>query len=146
MFGTFCVGLKSVIIHSNVNQLWLEVGGQLETELAYTEKSLGYIDTSANNQLLIQTAKTNDAQAMLHGQALLNHLKIVKKAMSVEVFMGEATWTLKDLCQSPTIPRFDEHFIEQILEIVIPCAIITPLDCFWEGSKLLGPDRNPHIP
>ena len=95
--------------------MWLEVGGQLETELAYTEKSLGYIDTSANNQLLIQTAKTNDAQAMLHGQALLNHLKIVKKAMSVEVFMGEATWTLKDLCQSPTIPRFDEHFIEQMV-------------------------------
>lgn len=23
---------------------------------------------------------------------------------------------------------------------IFPCAIMTPLDCFWEGSKLLGPD------
>merc|ERR1719391_275299 len=30
--------------------------------------------------------------------------------------------------------------IDQILENLFPCAVITPLDCFWEGSKLLGPD------
>ncbi|KAG5666444.1 hypothetical protein PVAND_014472 [Polypedilum vanderplanki] len=145
ILGTFCVGLKSVIIHSNVNQLWLEVGGSLEQELAYTDKYLGYIDTSTNNQLLIQTLKNEDA-TILYDQALLSHLKVVKQALGVEVFIGEVTWTLKDLCQLPSSPRFDEHFMEQILEIVIPCAIITPLDCFWEGSKLLGPDRDPHIP
>lgn len=145
VLGTFCVGLKSVIIHSNVNQLWLEVGGSLEQELAYTESSLGYMDTSTNNQLLIQTIKNEEA-TILYDQALLAHLKMVKQALSVEVYIGEVTWTLKDLCQLPSSPRFDEHFMEQILEIVIPCAIITPLDCFWEGSKLLGPDRDPHIP
>jgi patched 1 len=145
VLGTFCVGLKSVIIHSNVNQLWLEVGGSLEQELAYTEKSLGYMDTSTNNQLLLQTIK-NEESNILYDQALLAHLRVVKQALSVEVYIGEVTWTLKDLCQLPSSPRFDEHFMEQILEIVIPCAIITPLDCFWEGSKLLGPDRDPHIP
>ena len=31
-------------------------------------------------------------------------------------------------------------FCFQILENLFPCAVITPLDCFWEGSKLLGPD------
>nr|CAD7431039.1 unnamed protein product [Timema monikensis] len=34
----------------------------------------------------------------------------------------------------------------EIFENIIPCAIITPLDCFWEGSKLLGPDYPVHIP
>ena len=34
----------------------------------------------------------------------------------------------------------------QILDNLFPCTIITPLDCFWEGSKLLGPDRPVHIP
>lgn len=34
----------------------------------------------------------------------------------------------------------------QIFENIIPCAIITPLDCFWEGSKLLGPDYPVHLP
>lgn len=145
VLGTFCVGLKSIIIHSNVNQLWLEVGGSLEQELAYTEKSLGYMDTWTNNQLLIQTIKDEEA-SILYDQALLAHLRVVKQAISVEVYIGEVTWTLKDLCQLPSSPRFDEHFMEQILEIVIPCAIITPIDCFWEGSKLLGPDKDPHIP
>lgn len=145
VLGTFCLGLKNVVIHSNVNQLWLEVGGNLEQELAYTEKSLGYMDTSTNNQLLIQTIKNEEA-TILYDQALLAHLKVVKQALSVEVYIDEVTWTLKDLCQLPSSPRFDEHFMEQILDMLIPCAIITPLDCFWEGSKLLGPDRDPHIP
>lgn len=29
---------------------------------------------------------------------------------------------------------------------MMPCAIITPVDCFWEGSKLLGPDNPVTIP
>nr|CAD7410068.1 unnamed protein product [Timema poppensis] len=56
------------------------------------------------------------------------------------------TWRLKDMCYSPSIPNFDVHYIDQIFENIIPCAIITPLDCFWEGSKLLGPDYPVHIP
>ncbi|CAG2066900.1 unnamed protein product, partial [Timema podura] len=56
------------------------------------------------------------------------------------------TWRLKDMCYSPSIPNFDVHYIDQIFENIIPCAIITPLDCFWEGSKLLGPDYPVNIP
>ena len=55
--------------------------------------------------------------------------------------------------------RFSEYFIwieqnfpiiieliDQMLENLFPCAIITPLDCFWEGSKLLGPEFPVPIP
>lgn len=57
-----------------------------------------------------------------------------------------STWRLKDLCYAPSVPNFDVHYIEQIFDRIIPCAIITPLDCFWEGSKLLGPEYPVHIP
>ena len=60
-------------------------------------------------------------------------------------FCFSRTWRLKDLCLSPSIPNFEENFIEQIFDNIIPCAIATPLDCFWEGSKLLGPEYPVHI-
>jgi len=56
------------------------------------------------------------------------------------------TWRLKDMCYVPSVPKFEEDFVDQIFENIIPCAIITPLDCFWEGSKLLGPDHHVKIP
>lgn len=53
---------------------------------------------------------------------------------------------MKDLCYSANIPTFDVQFIDQIFEKVFPCVIVTPLDCFWEGAKLLGPDFPIQIP
>lgn len=141
------LGFKSAIIHSNVNELWIEVGGRLENELSYTEKAIGEKGTATNNQMLIQTLRhTKNSSNILHTQALLTHLDIVKCAISVQVLLDDITWSIKDICQSPTTPNFDEHFIEQIFESVFPCIIITPLDCFWEGSKLLGPDHPVRIP
>nr|CAD7405278.1 unnamed protein product [Timema cristinae] len=43
-------------------------------------------------------------------------------------------------------PAEEMAVLFSIFENIIPCAIITPLDCFWEGSKLLGPDYPVHIP
>lgn len=100
---------------------------------------------SSTHQLLIQTPKDPDA-SVLHAPALLAHLEVIRIAKSVEVHMFDTTWSLKDMCYSPNIPSFDTHFIEQIFENIIPCAIITPLDCFWEGSKLLGPEYPVIIP
>lgn len=39
-----------------------------------------------------------------------------------------------------------ENNIDSFLEKFIPCSIITPLDCFWEGSQLLGPEFPVNIP
>lgn len=124
--------------------LTLIEGGRLEQELRYTQKSLGETDSSTH-QLLIQTPHDPDA-SVLHPQALLTHLDVLRQAISVSIYMYDIHWSLKDMCYSPNIPNFDTHFIEQIFENVIPCAIITPLDCFWEGSKLLGPEYPVVIP
>ena len=37
-------------------------------------------------------------------------------------------------------------FSFQIMKKLIPCSFVTPLDCFWEGSKLLGPEFPVHMP
>ncbi|XP_058065596.1 protein patched [Anopheles bellator] len=144
VLSTFCVGLKSATSHSTVRELWIQEGGSLEHELAYTQKSLGEMDSSTH-QLLIQTPKDMEA-SILHPTALLAHLDVVRQAIAVTVHMYETTWSLKDMCYSPNVPTFDIHFIQQIFDNIIPCSIITPLDCFWEGSKLLGPQYPVHIP
>ncbi|KAH8399350.1 hypothetical protein KR215_008222 [Drosophila sulfurigaster] len=145
MLSTFCVGLKSAQIHSKVHQLWIQEGGRLESELAYTQKTIGE-DVSTTHQLLIQTAHDPNA-SVLHPQALQSHLEVLIKATAVKVHMYDTEWGLKDMCNSPTTPSFEGHYyIEQILKHLIPCSIITPLDCFWEGSQLLGPEIPVFIP
>lgn len=144
VLATFCVGLKSAQVHTRVDQLWVEEGGRLERELKYTHAALGEADSSTH-QLVIQTPRDPEA-SLLHPVALLSHLDVVKAATSVTVQLFDITWRLKDICFSPSIPNFDVHYIDQIFENIIPCAIITPLDCFWEGSKLLGPDYPVNIP
>lgn len=113
-------------------------GGRLEEEIKYTQKSLGETD-STTHQLLIQTPKDTGA-SVLHPQALLTHLEILQIATSVQVHMFHTSWSLGDMCVSPNIPNFTESYIDEIIASIIPCTIITPLDCFWEGSKLLGPN------
>ena len=56
------------------------------------------------------------------------------------------TWRLKDVCLTPSIPSFEEAYIEKIFDHLFPCAIMSPLDCFWEGSQMLGPGHPVTVP
>ncbi|KRT79623.1 Hedgehog receptor [Oryctes borbonicus] len=95
--------------------------------------------------MIVQTAVDPDS-SLLYTNALLEHLALLQQATQVTITMFDITWRLKDICQSASVPNFDVHYIEQIFENIMPCSIATPLDCFWEGSKLLGPDYAVHIP
>ncbi|KAG5322403.1 PTC protein, partial [Pseudoatta argentina] len=139
-----CVALKSAQVNSKVEQLWVQEGGRLQKELTYASEVLGEAAASTH-QLIIQTPRHSGAN-ILHPAALKEHLTVLEAAMNVEVHLFDITWKLKDLCYAPSIPNFDMHYIDQIFESIIPCAIITPLDCFWEGSKLLGPEFPVHVP
>lgn len=48
------------------------------------------------------------------------------------------SWSLRDVCLTQPTPKVEEEHIQKILDNLFPCAIISPLDCFWEGSKLLS--------
>ncbi|XP_072766722.1 protein patched isoform X2 [Anoplolepis gracilipes] len=142
--ATFCVALKSAQVNSKVDQLWVQEGGRLERELTYASEALGEAAPSTH-QLIIQTPKHSGVN-ILHLAALKEHLAVLKAATQVTVHLFDITWRLKDLCYAPSLPNFDLHYIDQIFDSIIPCAIMTPLDCFWEGSKLLGPEFPVHIP
>lgn len=94
---------------------------------------------------MIQTPKDDNVN-ILHANALLHHLEVMKAATEVTVDLFDVTWRLKDVCLTPSFPSFEESHIERIIDALFPCAIISPLDCFWEGSKILGPDYPVHVP
>ncbi|KAG8179321.1 hypothetical protein JTE90_021988 [Oedothorax gibbosus] len=144
VLSVLCVGLKSPTMETNVEKLWVEVGGELETELRYIKKTLGE-GVGSTNQILIHTPQ-EDGSNVLHREYLLDHLQVLKAATQVSVEVFDIPWSLKDMCYSPSFPLFEKHYLDMTLENIFPCAIITPLDCFWEGSKLLGPEYPVKIP
>ncbi|XP_060536797.1 protein patched [Cylas formicarius] len=134
--ATFSVGLKSMTFHTDIELLWAEPSNTPESSPR---------EMLSSHQMVVQTGIDPDVN-LLHPRGLLEHLSLVQKATQVTVNMFDMTWRLKDFCQSPSIPNFEAHYIEQMFENMMPCSIATPLDCFWEGSKLLGPDYPVHIP
>ncbi|XP_033636690.1 protein patched homolog 1-like isoform X1 [Asterias rubens] len=144
IMGAFAVGLKQARIETNVEKLWVEVGGRLERELDYTTKTLGE-GWGITNQIIIQTPK-EDGGNVLTQEALLQHVRSSFLATQVQVSMYGLDWSFKDVCFITEFPAFEDSFIDPIISKLIPCTIVTPLDCFWEGSRLLGPDEPVKVP
>ncbi|XP_074642065.1 protein patched homolog 1-like [Tubulanus polymorphus] len=142
-----CVGLKSAVIETDVKNLWVEDGGRLQKELQYTEKILG-LGSGTTSELIIQTPHNNGLNSnnnILTAASFLLHLKAVKAATQVEVDLYGRTWKFRDICFVPSVPSFENNFFDRILDKLIPCVVISPLDCFWEGSKVLG-EQGVYIP
>lgn len=144
VLATFCVGLKSAHLETDVHNLWVQRGGRLERQQAYVRATLGD-GAGTSSQLVIQTAPPG-RDLLRRPEALLSHLDALSRAIQVTVDMFEVTWRLKDLCYAPSFPTFDENYVDSMLEKLLPCVIVTPLDCFWEGAKLLGPEFPVRIP
>lgn len=140
-----CVGLKTATLETKMEDLWVEEGGRLSRELNYVVSSLGE-GSGTTSELVLQLPKVSGSN-VLTVESLLLHLDAVKAATKVAVDMFDITWTFKDVCHAISFPKFgDNSIFDRILENLEACLIITPLDCFWEGSKLLGPDYGVYIP
>uniref|UniRef100_A0A8C4FC94 Patched 1 n=1 Tax=Dicentrarchus labrax TaxID=13489 RepID=A0A8C4FC94_DICLA len=125
IFGAFAVGLRAANLETDVEKLWVEVGGRVNQELKYTRQKIGE-EAMFNPQLMIQTPREEGAN-VLTVEALLQHLESAMRASRVHVFLYKRQWKLEHLCYKSG---------ELIIEKLHPCLIITPLDCFWEGAKL----------
>uniref|UniRef100_A0A671TMG3 Patched 1 n=1 Tax=Sparus aurata TaxID=8175 RepID=A0A671TMG3_SPAAU len=125
IFGAFAVGLRAANLETDVEKLWVEVGGRVNQELRYTRQKIGE-EAMFNPQLMIQTPREEGAN-VLTVEALLQHLESALRASRVHVYLYNRQWKLEDLCYKSG---------ELIIEELHPCLIITPLDCFWEGAKL----------
>ncbi|XP_014679332.1 PREDICTED: protein patched homolog 1-like, partial [Priapulus caudatus] len=124
--------------------LCVSVGGRLSRELQYVKEQVGE-GAGSTSQILIQTPKRQGAD-ILTQEALLVHLKAAMVATQVKVDMYDITWKLTDICYAPPAPAFGDYVMDNILEKLFPCVMVGPLDCFWEGSKLLGPWQRVVIP
>uniref|UniRef100_A0A671TIX8 Patched 1 n=1 Tax=Sparus aurata TaxID=8175 RepID=A0A671TIX8_SPAAU len=130
IFGAFAVGLRAANLETDVEKLWVEVGGRVNQELRYTRQKIGE-EAMFNPQLMIQTPREEGAN-VLTVEALLQHLESALRASRVHVYLYNRQWKLEDLCYKSGELVTETHIIEELH----PCLIITPLDCFWEGAKL----------
>uniref|UniRef100_A0A3B4ZB43 Patched 1 n=1 Tax=Stegastes partitus TaxID=144197 RepID=A0A3B4ZB43_9TELE len=134
IFGAFAVGLRAANLETDVEKLWVEVGGRVNQELKYTRQKIGE-EAMFNPQLMIQTPREEGAN-VLTVDALLQHLDSAIRASRVHVYLYNRQWKLENLCYKSGELVTETHFVDQIIEKLHPCLIITPLDCFWEGAKL----------
>ncbi|KAM4576725.1 protein patched homolog 1 isoform 1-T1 [Odontesthes bonariensis] len=134
IFGAFAVGLRAANLETDVEKLWVEVGGRVNQELKYTRQKIGE-EAMFNPQLMIQTPREEGA-SVLTVEALLQHLESAIQASRVHVFLYDRHWTLEHLCYKSGELVTETHYMDQIIEKLHPCLVITPLDCFWEGAKL----------
>uniref|UniRef100_A0A8C5D125 Patched 1 n=1 Tax=Gadus morhua TaxID=8049 RepID=A0A8C5D125_GADMO len=134
IFGAFAVGLRAANLETDVEKLWVEVGGRVNQELKYTRLKMGE-EATFNPQLMIQTPREEGAN-VLTLEALRQHLDSALQASRVQVYLYKRRWTLEQLCYKSGEHVTESSLVDQIIERLHPCLIITPLDCFWEGAKL----------
>uniref|UniRef100_A0A8C1TDG6 Patched 1 n=1 Tax=Cyprinus carpio TaxID=7962 RepID=A0A8C1TDG6_CYPCA len=134
IFGAFAVGLRAANLETDVEKLWVEVGGRVNQELKYTRQKIGE-EAMFNPQIMIQTPRQEGAD-ILTVEAIKQHLNSAIKASRVQVYMYNRKWKLEDLCYKSGELVTETNIVDQIIEKLYPCLIITPLDCFWEGAKL----------
>lgn len=98
--------------------------------------------TNSGYQVLIQTAE-NPAENLLNKDGLLRHVELLNYIVGLTVNRYGVNWTLSDICFKPGAldinPDSIAYSIKPILERLVPCIWITPIDCFYEGSYPIGP-------
>ncbi|KAJ7372961.1 Protein patched 1 [Desmophyllum pertusum] len=112
------VGIITARIETDVEKLWMEVGGRLEKELQNTEDSVGK-GSELTNEILIQAANNEDTN-ILSVNSLQQHLKAVQTAIDVKVNIFNKTWTHTDLCYVPEVPSFNNTLVDGIISAIIP--------------------------
>ncbi|CAN8217369.1 unnamed protein product [Coccothraustes coccothraustes] len=136
VFGALAVGLRVASIETDIEHLWVEAGSRVSQELRYTKEKLGE-ESVYTSQMLIQTPK-KDGDNILTQEALQLHLEAALAASKVQVSLYGKSWDLNKICYKSGVPIIENGMIERMIEKLFPCVILTPLDCFWEGSKLQG--------
>ncbi|XP_069367953.1 protein patched homolog 1 [Paralichthys olivaceus] len=136
VFGALSVGLRVAAIETDIEQLWVEAGSRVSTELRYTKEKQGE-ESVFTSQMLIQTPK-EEGTSILTQEALLVHMEAALSASKVQVSLFGKSWDLNKICYKSGVPIIENVMIERMIDKLFPCMIITPLDCFWEGAKLQG--------
>ncbi|GMR34260.1 hypothetical protein PMAYCL1PPCAC_04455 [Pristionchus mayeri] len=159
LFSICCYGLQYVRIETDIVKLWVAKGGRLDEELSFHKRVLESVTYNHSRddqaaevvrenglgggyQVVIQTPEYED-ENILTREGLLKHVAIMEEIANISVSRYGINWRLSDLCFKPAKPDTSDPMarkFEGVIDKIIPCIWITPIDCFWEGSKPLGPD------
>lgn len=145
-----CLGLKTYQMESDINKLWIDAGSRMAREMKYTVNALG-MDDGEINEAVVQVSE-DEGQNVLTVESLLLHLDVLKEVVSVNMHMLDIPWTFRDVCYMLPfnyidLSKFSDNYLDQgdtskkfgqVLEDLMPCFIVSPLECFWEGSKLVA--------
>uniref|UniRef100_A0A915NM73 SSD domain-containing protein n=2 Tax=Meloidogyne TaxID=189290 RepID=A0A915NM73_9BILA len=98
----------------------------------------------ASYQVLIQTADPKSREHnVLSRIDLLKHVNLLKEITQMRIFKFGRHWRLEDICFKPGSLDISNssiaHALKPTLERLVPCVWISPIDCFFEGAKPLGP-------
>ncbi|VDK43168.1 unnamed protein product [Anisakis simplex] len=153
-FSFCCTGLQYVRIETDIVKLWVARGGRLDEELNFLTRVQQQSSTSATTQakrenglgggyqVVIHTP-TRDGDNILTKQGLLEHVDIMQQIAEYKIEVVGENWTLADICFKPPSPELNSSSMAAtyipVIDRIIPCIWITPIDCFWEGSKAVGP-------
>jgi hypothetical protein len=126
-------GFWKVKVETDEEKLWVESDGRLHGEQSYTDLHLPE-DTLPTSELFIQSVMGGD-----FSMSLMDHLQLLMRIKKIEVHRTDKTYTMDDLCLKNTFPSTHIPLLDRLLSSLNPCLIVTPLDCFWEGSFLHQP-------
>ncbi|VDM61959.1 unnamed protein product [Angiostrongylus costaricensis] len=160
MFSICCYGLQFVHIETDIVKLWVAKGGRLDEELNFLSRIQSTMNDNESNagveivrenglgggyQVVIQTPEYA-GQNILDRDPLLKHVDTMREIANFSIELHNVTWSLSDICFKPAPPELDGMAADMsdVIERIVPCIWITPIDCFWEGAKALGP--HPPIP
>lgn len=158
LFSICCYGLQFVHIETDIVKLWVAKGGRLDEELNFLQRVQEHSKYNESNnsgaeiprenglgggyQVVIQTPEY-EGQNVLNQGPLLKHVDIMREIANYSVEVGGVQWSLSDICFKPAPPELPKNSIASgmadLIDRIVPCIWITPIDCFWEGSKALGP-------
>uniref|UniRef100_A0A673MBL1 Protein patched homolog 1-like n=1 Tax=Sinocyclocheilus rhinocerous TaxID=307959 RepID=A0A673MBL1_9TELE len=112
IFGAFAVGLRAANLETDVEKLWVEVGGRVNQELKYTRQKIGE-EAMFSPQLMIQTPR-QEGSNILTVEALKQHLDSAIKASRVHVYMYNRQWKLEHLCYKSGELVTETNFVDQV--------------------------------
>ncbi|ETN74205.1 patched family protein [Necator americanus] len=155
LFSICCYGLQFVHIETDIVKLWVAKGGRLDEELNFLSRiqaTLNYNESRGSSeivrenglgggyQVVIQTPEY-PGQNVLDRDPLLKHVDTMREIANFSIQIHNVSWSLSDICFKPAPPELDGIAAEMadVIERIVPCIWITPIDCFWEGAKALGP-------
>ncbi|KAH7680192.1 CRE-PTC-1 protein, partial [Aphelenchoides avenae] len=98
---------------------------------------------TSDYQVLIQTSDELQPN-LLTRDGLLRHAELLEEIVRLKVEKLGVNWTLSDICFKPGALDINKdsfaYSMKPTLERLVPCIWITPIDCFYEGSKPIGPN------